>query len=84
MKEQMGFHPSMPAYANKQTKIEKTQPRETSEIRNTSRPLDAMPIGMAYVPMQKWQKIYDDEIAFERGTIFQELDLPFIGEELPK
>lgn len=42
--------------------------------------LDHMPVGMAYVPFQKWEKIYNDEVALERGTIFQDLDLPFIGE----
>ncbi|MDP4119892.1 MAG: spore coat associated protein CotJA [Bacillota bacterium] len=42
--------------------------------------IDNMPIGMAYVPWQKWQKVYNDEVALSRGTIFQELDLPFIGE----
>ncbi len=40
------------------------------------------PIGMAYVPWQKWKKIYRSDIALQRGTIFQELDLPFLGEEV--
>lgn len=40
-----------------------------------------MPLAMAYVPMQKWQKLYEPDVGIERGTIFQELDLPFIGEE---
>ncbi|MDR1674835.1 MAG: spore coat associated protein CotJA [Oscillospiraceae bacterium] len=43
--------------------------------------LDMLPIGMAYVPMQKWQKIYDGDVAFKRGTVFGELDMPFLGEE---
>ena len=38
-----------------------------------------MPLAMAYVPWQKWQNIYDAEKGFCRGTIFQELDLPFFG-----
>ena len=38
------------------------------------------PVGMAYVPYQKWQKIYDAEVALDRGTIFEELDKPFLGE----
>lgn len=41
--------------------------------------LEEMPIAMAYVPWQKWCKIYDAEKAFHHGTIFQELDLPFRG-----
>ena len=38
-----------------------------------------MPLAMAYVPWQRWQHIYDAEKGFCRGTIFQELDLPFRG-----
>ncbi len=40
-----------------------------------------MRLGMAYVPMQRWEKLYDPDIALSRGTLFQALDLPFIGEE---
>ena len=39
------------------------------------------PIGMAYVPYQQWEKLYDDAVAISRGTIFPSLDKPFIGEE---
>lgn len=39
------------------------------------------PIGMAYVPFQQWKPPYEDYVGFMRGTIFEELDLPFIGEE---
>ena len=38
-----------------------------------------MPIGMAYVPWQKWQEIYEPCRALESGTIFKELDKPFLG-----
>ena len=34
---------------------------------------------MAYVPWQQWRAIYDDAQALARGTIFSELDLPFLG-----
>ena len=40
-----------------------------------------MPIGMCYVPYQEWKEVYGAEVALERGTIFPELDKPFIGEE---
>ncbi len=43
------------------------------------RTLSSLPLAMAYVPMQKWQKLYEPDVAFERGTIFSELDLPFLG-----
>ncbi|MEG0489827.1 MAG: spore coat associated protein CotJA [Hydrogenoanaerobacterium sp.] len=39
-------------------------------------------LAMAYVPMQKWQQIYDQQMALSRGTLFAELDKPFIGEEV--
>ena len=40
-----------------------------------------IPIAMAYVPRQSWQNIYKSEVALMRGTIFPELDLPFLGKE---
>jgi hypothetical protein len=39
------------------------------------------PIGMAYVPVQKWQNIYKAEAALMKGTVFPELYLPFLGKE---
>lgn len=42
-------------------------------------PVDAYRVGMTYVPMQKYVNLYDDDTAFSRGTLFQELDLPFEG-----
>ncbi|MCI8660431.1 MAG: spore coat associated protein CotJA [Lachnospiraceae bacterium] len=37
-----------------------------------------MPIGMAYVPWQTWGQTYSMEQGFSRGTLFPELDLPFV------
>lgn len=38
------------------------------------------PIGMAYVPWQRFEGIYEDlEKAFCVGTIFSELNKPFTG-----
>ena len=42
-------------------------------------PVDQMTIGMGYVPWQKWQNIYDMDEGIKRGTIFEELDKPYIG-----
>jgi len=42
--------------------------------------LAGIPIAMAYVPWQTWHNIYDSCKAFERGTIFEELDKPFLGQ----
>ena len=39
-----------------------------------------LPIAMAYVPMQKAPIMYENlEDAFKKGTIFPELDKPFLG-----
>ena len=38
-----------------------------------------MPIAMAYVPWQKWQDLYEPCNGLESGTIFKELDKPFLG-----
>ncbi|MBP0990405.1 MAG: spore coat associated protein CotJA [Oscillospiraceae bacterium] len=40
-----------------------------------------LPLAMAYMPFQYWQKIYDPQAGFKRGTIFEELDLPYIGRD---
>lgn len=42
-------------------------------------PQQTMMPGMAYVPWQIWQQPYDYEKGFEVGTIFPDLDLPFLG-----
>ena len=40
--------------------------------------LSDMSIAMAYVPMQRWNQVYDMSRGLTRGTIFPELDLPFV------
>jgi len=40
--------------------------------------IDQFPVGMAYVPWQQWQQVYSVETAINRGTIFPDLDKPFI------
>lgn len=41
--------------------------------------MDKFPVGMAYVPWQHWNEQYDLQKGLKRGTIFPELDLPFMG-----
>ena len=36
-------------------------------------------LAMAYVPYQRFEKLYDEDKALSRGTLFEELDLPFYG-----
>ncbi len=37
------------------------------------------PVGMAYVPMQTWGPIYEPGKALCQGTLFPDLDKPFLG-----
>ena len=58
-------------------------PNNNAYIMNSDKNnMSHFPIGMSYVPWQSWNKIYRSDIAIERGTIFQELDLPFLGQEV--
>ena len=41
-------------------------------------------LAMAYVPLQSWRNIYEPAAALERGTLFAELDKPFLGREVAK
>ena len=34
-------------------------------------------LGSVYAPVQCWRQIYDLEKGLSRGTVFEELDLPF-------
>lgn len=37
------------------------------------------PLGMGYVPMQKWGEMYDPQKALCQGTAFPDLDFIFCG-----
>ena len=41
--------------------------------------LKEFPIAMAYVPWQNFKALYPVEKALCKGTIFEELDKPFLG-----
>jgi hypothetical protein len=41
--------------------------------------VDHMMPGMTFVPWQKWEDIYPVEEGLENGTIFKQLNKPFIG-----
>lgn len=40
---------------------------------------EKMKVAMSYVPWQSFQKSYEPKVALKRGTIFPELDKPFLG-----
>lgn len=79
-------------YDGKQEKDNKVlQTQKKMEERNmvqaemtNSIPWGKLAVAMAFVPKQEWAQVYADDVAFERGTIFPELDKPFIGEGVPE
>ena len=50
-----------------------------SDTSNARWGLREKPVAMVYAPLQEWRSIYDAEMGLCRGTIFAELDLPFVG-----
>ncbi len=42
-------------------------------------PIPREPVAMAYVPWQYFQEVYDPDKALRCGTIFPELNKPFLG-----
>ena len=49
--------------------------QETSVLEH----MQKLPLAMAYVPMQKFGKVYEPARGFQLGTIFPELCKPFCG-----
>jgi hypothetical protein len=41
--------------------------------------VSSMPLAMAYVPWSRFGSIYEPDAALEAGTIFMDLNKPFIG-----
>ena len=42
-------------------------------------PIDKAVLAMAYVPIQKFGALYNNDDALQAGTIFADLDKPFCG-----
>lgn len=60
-----------------------TQPAQACDMPVFLRPnredgMSGKALAMAYVPWQPWGQTYSLEQALSRGTIFPELDLPFV------
>lgn len=52
--------------------------RSCGKVKDPS-PLPSDPtVAMAYVPFQQWGEIYESSKGLERGTIFPDLDKPFL------
>lgn len=46
---------------------------------DNNRHMAHMPVGIGYVPMQQWEKMYDPSTALCEGTAFPSLNLIFCG-----
>ncbi len=56
-------------------------PREEAAAAQQSRwGITDRPLASVYAPIQRWQDAYNEEEALRRGTLFKELDKPFLGE----
>ena len=51
---------------------------ERSKCSDNGWGLEGYPLASVYAPLQEWKDIYEIELGFSRGTIFGELDLPFL------
>lgn len=50
-----------------------------SQDRKRTWGLEGYPLAMVYSPIQAFQGLYALEDGFDRGTVFEELDLPFLA-----
>ena len=46
--------------------------------------LEGYPLASVFSPLQSFDKLFDMDTALHRGTVFAELDLPFMGESVYK
>ena len=46
--------------------------------------LEGYPLASMYAPLQKFRNLYDKETALMEGTLFTELNLPFMGASVTK
>ena len=46
--------------------------------------LEDFPLASVYAPLQKFEGLYDLDMALDRGTLFSALDLPFGGRTIGK
>ena len=60
-----------------------TQPRNSKPAGNDSCPhptqVPGRPVGMAYIPEQAFENIYDSKCGLMEGTMFKDLNLIFCG-----
>lgn len=54
-----------------------------ASLMETHRPIPEFPaqtpVAMAYVPYQPFARLYPEDKALDAGTLFEDLDKPFLG-----
>lgn len=58
---------------------QKSMPMSPCSCKDNNSHMGHMPVGMAYVPIQQWGKLYDPGTALCEGTAFPDLNLIFCG-----
>lgn len=55
-------------------------------INQTSESTAKQMLGLSYHPVQHadWARVYDVQTALERGTVFPELNLPYVGKGMER
>ncbi|WFR57004.1 spore coat associated protein CotJA [Anaerocolumna sp. AGMB13025] len=83
----MGNMGNMGSYQNPQCGCGVTPVMEAGADRccdkeaDIDRCVDKLPLAMAYVPFQKWRKVWDASTGLAAGTIFEELYKPWYGDK---
>lgn len=58
--------------------VRNSYPTQTS-CSNKHDPFESFPLAMTYVPMQRFKNVYELDEALQVGTIFPELNKPFMA-----
>ena len=53
--------------------------RKECNTENQTWGIQSYPLASVYAPLQEFDDIYDINTALKQGTVFKELDLPFMG-----
>ena len=77
-----GFRPPVvPAMERVLPQTATERPADTEEARGTPC-MEACSLAMVYSPAQEWRELYPINDAIRKGTLFAELDKPFLGKTL--
>lgn len=62
--------------------LPKKQYGSVKSVYNQNMPDIHAPLAMSYVPWQKWEALFNESDALNRGTAFPSLELPFLRKEV--